>query len=352
MTALSCSGLEIRYGPSTVLHGIDLEVGSGEALAVLGPSGSGKTTLMYAVAGFLSPAAGEIRLQGTLVADARFSVPPERRAVGVVFQNYALWPHLRAGEIVAYPLRRSGLPAREAAAEAARLLELVGVGELIDRRPAEMSGGQQQRVGLARALARRPNLYLFDEPTAHLDSGLRAALQQELVERRRSAGAAALYATHDAGEALAVADRVMVLREGRVVQIGTPQEIYERPADLWSARLTGPAWSLPGRMEGGMLEVLGAALPTEGAGVQGPVEAVIRPDWVTPGEGVEAVITAAWYRGPHTDYRLQTGEGTLEMRRQGGIEWPVGTHIGIRVTRAWPVSPGSSPGPDGPVGDS
>jgi ABC-type Fe3+/spermidine/putrescine transport system ATPase subunit len=335
--ALSVSRLEVHYGSTRILHDVSVEVGPGEAVAVLGPSGSGKTTLLYAVAGFVSPSAGTIRLDGAAVADSAFSLPPERRAVGMVFQNYALWPHLPALEIVAYPLRRGGMGRLEARREAARLLDLVGVADLAHRKPAEMSGGQQQRIGLARALARRPQLYLFDEPTAHLDSALRAALQQELVERRRASGAAALYATHDAAEALAVADRVLLLRDGRVIQLGTPNEIYERPADLWSARLTGPAWSVPGVVADGFLEVLGVTMPVDEGVPGGSVDVVIRPDWIVPGVGVSATVTGAWYRGSHTDYRLETGDGPVEMRRVGPVEWRIGERVEVRVERAWPV---------------
>jgi ABC-type Fe3+/spermidine/putrescine transport system ATPase subunit len=339
---LVCDALEVGYGATRVLSGIDLEVGAGEAVAILGPSGSGKTTLLYAVAGFLEPSSGTISLRGSVVADSSRNAPPERRSVGMVFQNYALWPHMTAIDIVAYPLRRSGVAIVEANEEAGRLLELVGVGELRGRKPAEMSGGQQQRVGLARALARRPDLYLFDEPTAHLDSALRAALQRELVERRRAAGAAALYATHDAGEALAVADRVVVLRGGRVVQVGTPREIYEQPADLWAARLTGPAWAIPGRLVAGSIEVLGSAIVVDAGVGEGPVSAVVRPDWVEPGPGAEAKVTAAWYRGPSTDYRLETPSGPLEMRRAGAVEWKIGDRVQVTITRAWPVAPEAS----------
>ena len=183
----------------------------GEVVALLGPSGSGKSTLLNAVAGFLPPAGGTIRLRQRVVADARRAEPPERRDVGVVFQNYALWPHLTALDTVAYPMRRRGIAPAEAKAEARRILTLLHIGQLADRRPGELSGGEQQRVGLARALARQASLYLFDEPTAHLDTHVRGVFLDELVARRSAIGAAALYATHDAEEALGLANRVALL---------------------------------------------------------------------------------------------------------------------------------------------
>jgi ABC-type Fe3+/spermidine/putrescine transport system ATPase subunit len=344
---LECRDVSVRYGNHPILREVSLTVGPGEAVGLLGPSGSGKTTLVYTVAGFVVPVGGRVLVGGVEVAGPGRFEPPERRSVGVVFQNYALWPHMSATEIVAYPLRRAGVSTAAAAREARELLDLVGIGELAARRPAELSGGQQQRVGLARALARRPALYLFDEPTAHLDGALRAVLQEELVARRKDSGAAALYATHDADEALAVSDRVAVLRDGRIVQVGTPREIYERPVDLWSARLTGPAWCLDAeatgdRGEGPVLRVGGARVAVDSAAsIRGRTRLVVRPDWVAPGPGLEGVVAAIWYRGPHTDYRIDTPAGTLEMRVAGGPGWEVGGRLSVEIRRGWPVEDGT-----------
>jgi len=320
VTALRVTGLDVALGGTPVLHGVDLVVESGEAVGLLGPSGSGKTTLLYAIAGFVVPTAGEIEIAGEVVSGSGRNLPPEHRSLGMVFQNYALWPHLTAAEIVAYPLQRAGHSTGDSLREAGSLLDLMGIGELSGRKPAEMSGGQQQRVGLARALARRAGLYLLDEPTAHLDSALRADLQQELAERMRTLAAAAIYATHDAAEALAVADRVVLLREGRVVQVGTPAQVYGEPVDLWAARLTGPAWELPGTAVG-----------------TGEARVLVRPDWVAPGAGVPGVVEAAWFRGPHTDYLLRIEAGRLEMRRTGPPQWAAGDRVEVRIERWWPV---------------
>jgi ABC-type Fe3+/spermidine/putrescine transport system ATPase subunit len=342
--ALECRALSVGYEGPPVLSGLDLDVAEGETLAVLGPSGAGKTTLLYAVAGFLEPAAGKVRIKGRLVAGDGVALPPEERDVAVVFQNYALWPHLTALQTVAYPLRRRRLAAGAAEARARELLDLMGVAELADRRPAALSGGEQQRVGVARALAREAGLVLLDEPTAHLDAPLRARLLGELTEQRRASGLAAVYATHDVTEALAVADRVALLREGHVVQVGPPQEIYERPADLWIARLSGPAAVLTGQVAGASdgrtvirfgSEQLALRLDGSPPAAGAEVQVLVRPDWATLGQGLSGVVTAALYRGPHTDYRIATTAGELDLREPGPPRARVGEHASCAVHRGW-----------------
>ena len=236
--AVTCRGLSVSYGDVPALTDVDLEVGRGQVLALLGASGSGKTTLLHTLAGFIRPSAGEVRMAGEVVAGPQSWVAPEHREVGLVFQGAALWPHLNVLDTVAYPIRRRGSSRTAARASALVLLERVGLTALAERLPAELSGGEQQRVGLARALARDPALFLFDEPTAHLDPHLRGVVLEEIARRRQALGAAAVYATHDATEALAVADRVAVLAAGKVVQVGTPEQVYECPVDLDVARLT------------------------------------------------------------------------------------------------------------------
>ncbi len=311
--AVECAGVTVDYGATRAVDGVDLRLGAGETLALLGPSGSGKTTLVYAIAGFVPLAAGEIVIRGRSVATAERAVPPEDREVGMVFQNYALWPHLDALDTVAYPLRRQGLGRAAARARARELLARLGLADLGHRRPAELSGGQQQRVGLARALARDAAVYLFDEPTAHLDAAVRAAVQEEIARARRDAGAAAIYASHDAEEALALADRVALLRDGRVVQVGTPRQVYEEPVDVWAARLTGPA---------SVLDHDDAAL-------------MVRPEWVRLGGPIPGEVVEVWYRGPHTDYRLETHVGTALARTLGPPAASPGDRPGIAIERSW-----------------
>ncbi len=214
--AVACRDVRVAYDRSVAVDGVTIDVAAGELVALLGPSGSGKTTLLSAIAGFLPVSGGEIVLDGRVASGPRRHDPPERRHIGYVFQGHALWPHLSAQDTVAYPLRRQGLDRSEARREAWALLDRLGIGGLAARRPAELSGGEHQRVGLGRALARRARVLLFDEPTANLDAELRATLQEEIAVQRRESGAAALYATHDTAEALALADRVVLMDEGRI----------------------------------------------------------------------------------------------------------------------------------------
>ncbi|MBT8165413.1 MAG: ABC transporter ATP-binding protein [Acidimicrobiia bacterium] len=336
--AVVCIGLGVRFADTEALASIDLTVAPGELLAVFGPSGSGKTTLLHAIAGFVPVDGGSIEVGGRVVAEPGRSVAPEERRVGVVFQHHALWPHLSAAETVAFPLRFRDIPAAERPIEARRLLERLGIGHLADRRPDQLSGGEQQRVSLARALARRPDVFLFDEPTAHLDAPLRRALLEEIEEQRRRDATAAIYATHDATEALAIADRVLVLRKGRVVQVGPPIEIYEQPVDRWAAEMTGPASVL----DAGVVAVAaGRARLTLGgvereidcSGIEGGVP-LIRPEWVRLGGPFEAVVDGVWYRGARTEYRLDTGAGRLVVSESGRPATDVGDRVGWDVERA------------------
>ncbi len=344
---LECRGVSIAYEAESVLRALDLEVGDEEVLAVLGPSGSGKTTLLYAVAGFVELAGGEISIGGRIVATAHGQDPPEERDVGFVFQHYALWPHLDALDTVAYPLRRRGLDGDGAASQARDLLERMGIAHLAHRKPAELSGGQQQRVGIARALAGRPALYLLDEPTAHLDTPLRVALQEELAEQRQESGAAAVYATHDSGEALAIADRIALLRDGRVVQVGSPEAIYAKPNDVWAARLTGPASILDvevaraGRRES-VLRCDGRTVKVRGAVPDsGRASVLVRPDWAELGGDLPGRVAQVWYRGPYTDYRLETAVGLVEIRRDGPPVARPGERVDWCLRRVWAIPDGA-----------
>jgi ABC-type Fe3+/spermidine/putrescine transport system ATPase subunit len=313
--ALEVCGLVVAYGGRVVLREVSLRVGAGQVLALLGPSGSGKSTLLHAVAGFVPPAAGVIRVGGVTVAGEGRAVPPERRGVGLVFQNYALWPHLSALDIVAYPVRRRGAGRAAAREEARAILDRLGIAHLATRKPAELSGGEQQRVGLGRALARRAALYLFDEPTAHLDTPLRGVFLDELIARQRELGAAAVYATHDAEEALGVAHSVALLRDGALVQVGTPQEVYERPVDLAAARLTGPA-----------------AVIDCGAGPE-----LVRPGWARFGGPLEGRVREVRFRGPHSDVLVASRFGDVPIREPGASCHRIGDRVEWSLARSWPL---------------
>jgi iron(III) transport system ATP-binding protein len=346
--AVRADGVVVSYGTVAVVRGLDLIVRPGEVLALLGPSGSGKTTLLYALAGFLGLSGGRIELAGAVVSSPDHLVPPERRPVAMVFQHYGLWPHMSALDTVAYPMRRAGIGADEARRQAQVLLDQQRIGHLASRRPSQLSGGEQQRVGLARALARRPAVYLLDEPTAHLDGALKAELQSELATRLHADGAAAVHATHEVEEALAIADRVALLREGRVVQDGPPEAVYAAPVDAWAAVLTGPAsfvdaTALRSAMRGDPAEGLPSHLVGEGSGdgsaadlLEGPAgRFMLRPEWLSFDGPLPGRVVEVRYRGSHTDHVIDTAAGQLLLRAPGTPRRATGAGVTCRIERAW-----------------
>ena len=233
--ALRLAGIEKRYGSTAAVAGIDLEVPEGEFLTLLGPSGCGKTTTLGLIAGFFPPTSGEIYLKGKPVAD----LPPFRRDIGVVFQDYALFPHMTAAENVAFGLKMRRLPKAEVAHRVTEALGLVQLGGLGERRPLQLSGGQRQRVALARALVIRPTVLLLDEPLSNLDLKLREEMRVEIAALQRRLGITTVFVTHDQGEALVMSDRIAVMHAGRIEQIGRPAEIYEKPATRFVAEFIG-----------------------------------------------------------------------------------------------------------------
>ncbi|MGI8676411.1 MAG: ABC transporter ATP-binding protein [Nocardioidaceae bacterium] len=353
---LRVHGLTVDYDGVAAVCKVDLTVGRGEVVALLGPSGSGKSTLLHAVAGFRSPSSGEIWLHGHLVAAPGHNVPPERRDVGVVFQNYALWPHLSVLDTVAYPARRRGTGRTHARAEALLILQLLDIARLADRRPAELSGGEQQRVGLARALARRAALSVFDEPTAHLDTHVRGLFLEELRARQHDSGTAALYATHDAEEALGLADRVALLDAGRIIQLGSAEQVYAQPVDLWAATLTGPASVLTTRVvrtdaDHCTLDVAGIEVRVgcRSPGLSDPAvrRLLVRPGWARLGGDLPGRLRAVWYRGPHTDHLVDTPVGDVLIRAPGAVPTRVGERLSWSLHRTWALAAPATHGQTG-----
>jgi iron(III) transport system ATP-binding protein len=269
--SITVDGLTKVYpGGHEAVRKVHLNVEPGTFLVLLGPSGSGKTTLLRCLAGIERATSGRIMIGGRCVADGSLHVAPDRRDLSMVFQDYALWPHLTARDNVAFALRRRRLGRAEGHARAGAMLERVGLGALADRYPNQLSGGEQQRVALARALVADPGLILCDEPLSNLDADLRERMRVEISAQVRDAAATTIYITHDQGEAFALADRVGVLQLGRLVQTGTPEEIYHRPATPFVARFTGLSGELPVRVErpaaGGLAEVVIGAGAGPGAG--------------------------------------------------------------------------------------
>ncbi|MGH3387357.1 MAG: ABC transporter ATP-binding protein [Actinomadura sp.] len=240
--AVSVRGVTKRYGDTVALDDVTLDVRAGEFMTLLGSSGSGKSTLLNVVAGFTEPTAGAVEVDGTDIT-AR---PPYRRDLGMVFQHYALFPHMTVRENVAFPLRRRKVRGAELDRRVREALDVVELGHLAGRRPAQLSGGQQQRVALARAIVFRPPVLLMDEPLGALDRRLREQLQLEIKRLHHELGITFLFVTHDQEEALTMSDRIALLRDGRIVQVGTPQDLYERPATRYVAEFVGESNVLPG----------------------------------------------------------------------------------------------------------
>ncbi|MGW4205532.1 ABC transporter ATP-binding protein [Streptomyces sp. NPDC004726] len=337
MTGLRVTAVTTSYGRGArVLDGLGLTVPEGELAAVLGPSGCGKTTLLRVIAGFLAPDSGEVVVGGRTVSGPGVQVPPERRGVGIVAQEGALFPHMSVARNVAFGLLGAGRAERRA--RTAEMLELVGLGDFGDRMPHELSGGQQQRVALARALAPRPALVLLDEPFNALDSGLRAGLRSDIRAALRAAGATALLVTHDQEEALSSADRVAVIRDGRVVQSGTPQELYARPADTWVASFVGEAVLLPGSADGARAKTaLGTVRLVDAPAGDGTV--VLRPEQLrlvpsTDEEAARGRVTEVRFHGHDALILVDVAAvgATVTVRTSGPVGVAPGDETGVRVT--------------------
>ncbi|HTF52106.1 MAG TPA: ABC transporter ATP-binding protein [Pseudonocardia sp.] len=278
-------GVGHNFGAGPVLADLDLAVDRGEFLALLGPSGCGKSTTLRVIAGYLRPAEGQVLIGGR---DAT-RVPPQRRNIGMVFQSYALFPHLSVAENVAFGLRMRKVGKLERTRRVGEALELVGLGQLAARKPGQLSGGQQQRVALARAVVIRPDVLLLDEPLSNLDARLRIQLRSELARVQRETGLTAVLVTHDQEEALALADRMAVLRDGRIAQQGSPREVFERPRNRFVAQFLGyeNVLALPDRGE--------VAVRPEHVRIEA-ADAAADPSAVS----FEGVVDELTYRGTHT----------------------------------------------------
>ncbi|MEV6194350.1 ABC transporter ATP-binding protein [Streptomyces sp. NPDC051920] len=330
-------GLRREFGPTVALDGLDLAVRPGELLALLGPSGCGKTTALRMLAGFEHPDSGEVLVDGRDIT----RVPAHRRDAGMVFQSYSLFPHLSALDNVAFGLRMRKARTAERRSRAAELLDLVGLGDKGERFPHQLSGGQQQRVALARALALRPRVLLLDEPLSALDAKVRLALREEIRRLQLELGITTLFVTHDQEEALSMADRVAVMRAGRLEQCASPAELYGRPATAFVAEFVGTMSRIPGTLGADGVDVLGRRLPVDGdAPAAGEVDVLVRPEGVRVSADAsgDGRVVATAFLGAATRVTVRLGDGT-EVKADLSTGEAVALVSGTAVTVSLPDRP-------------
>ncbi len=313
--------LVVRYGATEAVHGISFTVREGELVTLLGPSGCGKTTTLRCVAGLEPASGGRISLGGRTLSQGRTHVPPEQRDVNMVFQSYAIWPHMTVFDNVAYGLRVRGTARGEARERVMKTLEMVGLSDYAERYGTELSGGQQQRVAVARAVVTQPQLLLFDEPLSNLDAALRERLRFEMVELQREIGTTSLYVTHDQAEAMAMSDCIVLMNKGSIEQIGTPEDIYERPATRFAAEFIGTSNFLTGVVKsvtGERAQVL--------VGGQLLVSASLRPQAPKPAVGTDVTL----FVRPE-NLSIRTGQASAEVENAWKATLTQVTYLGSRL---------------------
>src|ERR1700691_426225 len=347
--AVTFDGVAKNFGEVKALDNVSLAISRGEFMTLLGPSGCGKTTLLKLAAGFLAPDSGTVAIDGKCVND----VPTYKREIGMMFQNYALFPHMSVAENIAYGLKTLHVPREEIRRRTAEALALVKLTGMEDRKPRQLSGGQQQRVALARALVINPTVLLLDEPFSALDKNLRASMQVELREIQRKLNVTTIFVTHDQGEALSLSDRVAVMSEGRVRQLGTPQEIYRQPCDRFVASFVGDTNVLRGRLDSAegasaviAVGIARAKVPRASltdVALSAPVDLFVRPEHLVLTEATQScatsgTIAAHVYQGGYVDTYIECRDSSRDrlLVRSGGHEtmarWPTGSRVGISIT--------------------
>ncbi len=325
---IELAGVGKRFGETVAVDDASLCIGRGEVVALLGPSGCGKTTLLRLIAGFERPDSGSVTIAGRPAAAPGTWMAPEARRVGMVFQDYALFPHLTVAANVGF-----GLTRRDRAARVPELLAIVGLTGLDRRYPHELSGGQQQRVALARALAPSPELVLLDEPWSNVDPFLRETLRAEVAEIIRPIGVTVLLVTHDREEAFSLADRIALMRDGTIVQEGTPEELYFAPASRWAAEFVGAANVLAGRIVGGQVHTAIGAFPANGAGPAESAQVLVRPELLElePSTTGSGEVVAREFRGHDVFYRVRLDGIELVSQRPSTEVVDLGSRVSIRV---------------------
>ncbi|MGL4243143.1 MAG: ABC transporter ATP-binding protein [Beijerinckiaceae bacterium] len=352
MARLNLAGVSKFFGAHAAVDDVSMEVADGEFVAVLGPSGCGKTTMLRLIAGFDNLTSGRIELGERVVSGDDVHMPPEKRRTGIVFQSYALWPHMTVAENVAYALKVQNVAQTEREARVRQALDTVGLTPFSDRRPALLSGGQRQRVALARCLAMRPDIVLLDEPLANLDAHLRAAMEEEFASFHRRAAATMVYITHDQAEAMALADRIAVMDRGRILQMATPSMLYREPADATVARFIGAGMLLPAQiasapMAGQLVALIGGHRAVvrcrADAGSAGSAQICVRAhDLAFAADGLEARVERLIYRGgSYLAEATLIGDAPIQLRVETAEPAPVkpGETVRITVRDGWLVPP-------------
>ena len=337
--ALALDNLGKQFGTHTAVDAVTLNVQRGELIVLLGPSGCGKTTTLRMIAGFVSPSAGDIRLDGTSIT----ALPPHRREMGIVFQSYALFPHLTVARNVAFGLEMRRMATEAARERVAEMLRLVKLEAFAQRLPRQLSGGQQQRVALARALAIHPRVLLLDEPLSNLDASLRQEMAREIRILQQRGGITTIMVTHDQTEAMALADRLVVMHDGRVQQIGTPEEVHSRPANPFVARFIGGSNIVTGRLDGDRLVLPdGTVLALANRYTRsGEATLAVRPDsvrLVSPGDGcVEAEVELCTWLGAVVEHAVRIAPDVILVARGPGLgpDAALRHTAGTRVALRW-----------------
>ena len=326
-----------RYGPVQVMHGVSVDIEDGEFVVLVGPSGCGKSTLLRMIAGLEEISSGEVRIGGRVVND----VMPKDRDIAMVFQSYALYPHKTVGENMGFALKIKGAPKAEIAEKVGKAASILDLGHLLDRYPKQLSGGQRQRVAMGRAIVRDPQVFLFDEPLSNLDAKLRVAMRVEIKELHQRLGTTIIYVTHDQIEAMTMADKIVVMRDGRVEQLGAPLDLYDRPSNTFVAGFIGsPAMNfVKGKLEtreGRQVFAAdgGAVLPVEGvtAASGQPVVYGIRPEHIEIGEGgVMARVSVLEPTGSETQIFARIGEDAIDAVVKDRVQVKPGDEIPFRI---------------------
>ena len=312
MSTITINHITKSFGPNTVLKDFTETFGDGEFITLLGPSGCGKTTMLRIIAGFEKPTSGELWIDDQLVSSGKTFVPPEKRNIGMVFQSYAVWPHMNVFDNVAYPLRIQKQSKEKIREAVGKVLEIVHLSQYTERLPSQLSGGQQQRIALARALVAEPKLLLLDEPLSNLDAKLRESMRFEIKEIQQRTGITVVYVTHDQTEAMAMSDRIFLINSGVVQQCGTPREIYNQPANQFVADFLGKVDFFKGEVSGERIvfpSMGGQSLPYDGDRT-GRVDVAIRPENLFFAEDgpLSGTLETVYYLGDVTDCRVRVGE--------------------------------------------